>query len=242
MQATCAGKNKTFFFGSGGKKTTHVVATIPDDDVGFLLSFSEDAAVVDTGINGGSLLDVHLVLLALLDGDLVLLEVGVAGEALDRLLCEVTVRHRVTDGDWLQSRVAEQLCDVPRRLALAAPSAHGDDGDDGFARLDPRVLRPEHGKVGACAHHAVGDVHDRLVVQVAVRQDATVGVELPDLVLELGLGPDRQALRVQWARQLRRVKAALDLRDLRRSEPEDLVLGVLPEENVEVVEVTPSGT
>jgi hypothetical protein len=59
-----------------------VVAAVPDDDVRFLLGLAEDRLVVDAGVDDVARGDVRLVLLALLDGALVLIEVLDGGEAL----------------------------------------------------------------------------------------------------------------------------------------------------------------
>ena len=61
-------------------------------------AWREDGLVVDAGVDDDALVDVGLVLLALLDRALVLVQVGVGGEALDLLLDQVAVGHGVADG------------------------------------------------------------------------------------------------------------------------------------------------
>jgi hypothetical protein len=74
-----------------------VVAPVPDDHVRLLLGPLEDGAVVDPGEDDVPLREVRLVLLALLDGRIGRVEVLVALEALDGLLREVAVGHRVPE-------------------------------------------------------------------------------------------------------------------------------------------------
>ena len=81
----------------GLDKRRVVVAAVPEDDVGLLLGPLEDRGVVDAREDEVPLGEVRLVLLALLDRAVVRVEVLVALEALDRLLREIAVRHRVTE-------------------------------------------------------------------------------------------------------------------------------------------------
>ena len=107
-----------------------VVAPVPDDHVGLLLGALEDGAVVDPCEDEVALGDVGLVLLALLDGRVGRVEVLVALEALDGLLRQVAVGHRVPENGHALARAAKDRGDVARRLALAGAGAHRTDGDD----------------------------------------------------------------------------------------------------------------
>ena len=168
-----------------------VVAAVPDDHVGLLLGRLEDRRVVDAGEDEVALGEVRLVLLALLDRAVGRVEVLVAREALDDLLRQVAVRHRVAeDGDAL-AVVAQELGDAPRRLALAGARAHGADRDDGLRRRERRVVRREQPEAGAGGERLRGDVHHVLVRHVGVGEDDLVDVVLADQVGELGLGADR---------------------------------------------------
>ena len=100
---------------------------------------SRIARVVDAGEDEVALGDVGLVLLALLDGRVGRVEVLVALEALDRLLRQVAVGHRVAQHGDALARSAQQRGDVARRLALAGARAHGADGDDRLRRAQHRV-------------------------------------------------------------------------------------------------------
>ena len=74
----------------------------------------------------------RLVLLALLDRAVGGVEILVAREALDDLLRQVAVGHRVAqDGDAL-AVVAQELRDAAGRLALPGARAHRADRDDGL--------------------------------------------------------------------------------------------------------------
>jgi hypothetical protein len=53
---------------------------------------------------------------------------------------------------------------------------------------------------------------------------------------------DRDAVRIAVAGERCRIRAVVDERDLRRGERDDLGIGVVPIDGVEVMEVTPRGT
>ena len=76
-----------------------VVASIPEEHVAFGRGLLEDGGIVDAGVHDRAFVDVRLVLLALLERALVLVEIFVAAEPLHRLAGEIAVRHRVTDDD-----------------------------------------------------------------------------------------------------------------------------------------------
>jgi hypothetical protein len=85
-------------------------------------------------------------------------------------------------------------------------------------------------------------VHDVLVGDVGVREDDLVDVVLRDHRLELVLGDDRDPVRVAVAGQGGRVEPALDVRDLRGRERNNLVIGAVAVDEVEVVEVPARGS
>ena len=60
--------------------------------------------------------------------------------------------------------------------------------------------------------------------------------------LERRLRQDRNPVGVQRARKLDRIAPAVDVRDLRRGERDHVVLGPVPVDEVEVVEVAARGT
>ena len=219
-----------------------VVAAVPDDHVRLLLGPREDGGVVDPGEDEVPLGQVRLVLLALLDRAVRGVEVLVALEALHGLLRQVAVRHRVPqDGDALP-RLAQEVRDVPRRLALAGARAHGADRDHGLLRRDHRRARAEQLVVGPRGHGHGADVHDVLVRDVGVGEDDLVHVLAAHQVGQLLLGEDRDPVRVARARQRSRVDAAFDVRDLRRREGDHLHVVASPVDDVEVVEVAAGRT
>jgi hypothetical protein len=120
-----------------------VVAAVPDDDVGFPLGGFEDGCVVDAGEDEIAFGEVRLILLALLDRAVGLLEILVALEALDDLLRQVAVGHRVPEHRDALAVVPEKLGDAPRRLALARARADGADRRHRLGRRDHRVVRRE---------------------------------------------------------------------------------------------------
>ena len=184
----------------------------------------------------------RLVLLALLDRAVGGLEIFVALEALDDLLREVAVRHRVAeDGDAL-AVVPEELGDAPGRLALARARTHGADRRHGLRRRDHRVVRGEELEARAGSERLRSDMQHVLVGHVRVREDDLVHLVLADQLLELRFRVDRNPVRVELARQERGIDTPCDVRDLRGGEGDDLELFAPAVDHVEVVEVTPGRT
>ena len=196
------------------------------------------ARVVDPGEDEVALGEVRLVLLALLDRAVGRVEVLVALEALDGLLRQVAVGHRVAeDGDAL-ARLAEQ----PRRRSASSGSCRSRCARHRWRRpasrsADHRRARPQQPVVGPGRHGQRADVHHVLVRDVRVGEDDFVHVLAAHEVGQLLLGQDRDPVRIARAGQRGRVDAALDVRDLRRREGDHLDVVAPAEGDVEVVEV-----
>src|SRR5512140_2777625 len=218
-----------------------VVAAVPKDDVGFLLGLLEDGAVVDAGVDDDALVDVGLVLFALLDRRLVLVEVGVGGEALDRLLGQIAIGHGVPDGGHAAAFLLKDGGDAAAGLALAGTGPDGANGDDGPAALDHRGAGAEQDEVGPGGLGPGGHVHDVLVGQVAVGEVDVVDLVCGDESLHLGLGLDGDALGIELAGEDRGILAAGDVRDLRGRDSDHPIVGIVTEIGVEIVEVAPRG-
>jgi len=82
-------------------------------------------------------------------------------------------------------------------------------------------------------------VHHGQVADVAVGKDDLVDLQLADQPVQVGLGVDRDTLRIQLACQLGRVEPALDVGNLGGGECDHLIAVVSPKEHVEVVEISP---
>src|SRR5262249_56140800 len=95
----------------------------------------------DAGEDEVALGEVRLVLLALLDRRVGLLEILVALEALHALRGEIAVGHRMAQNGDTLAALTEQPRDVARRLALAGARSHCTDRDDRLPRREHRVVR-----------------------------------------------------------------------------------------------------
>ena len=82
-------------------------------------------------------------------------------------------------------------------------------------------------------------MHHRLVADVAVGKHHLIDVELGDQAVQVALGVDRNAGRVERAGQLRRIEPPLDVGYLGGGESHHLKAGVIAEDDVEVVEIAP---
>jgi len=74
---------------------------------------------------------------------------------------------------------------------------------------------------------------------IAVGEDHPIHIVLGDQVLQLLFLIDGNALGIARPGQLRRITAVFDVGDLRGGEGNDFVSLIAPEEDVEVMEITP---
>ncbi len=221
----------------GAEERGVVVAAVPQDDLGLLLGLAQDALVVDAGVDHEAVVDVGLVLLALLDRGVVAVEVLVGGEALADLAGQVPVRHRVAHRDDLLAHPAQDPRQVAGGLRLADARAHRGDGDHRPARAQHGALDRADAEVRPPTDHPAGDLHHVEVRHVGVGEPHLVDRLVAHDRLELALGADRHAVRVQPAGQLGGVRAPVDVGDLggrERHHPDPVVAA---EQRVEVVEV-----
>ena len=219
-----------------------VVAAVPHDHVSLLLGGLQDRGVVDAGEDEVPLGEVRLVLLALLDRAVGGVEVLVAREALDDLLREVAVGHGVPEDCDALPVVAQELSDPAGRLALPRAGADGADRDRRLRGCERRVVRGEEAEARAGGEHERADVHHVLVRHVRVREHDLVDLVLADQLGQLGLGPNRDPVRIEVTGEQRGIDATRDVRDLRRGEGDDVVFLAAPVDDVEVVEVAPGRT
>ena len=219
-----------------------VVAAVPQDNVGLRLGLAQDGLVVDAGVEDAAGVEVRLVFLSFLDRGLVAIEIGVGGVALDPLRHEVAVGHRMAHDHDLETLLLEQLRQVARGLALARAGARGARGHDWLGARQHRPRRPEQLEVGPAGECPAGGVHDVLVGHVAVGEDHEVDLLVGEQVLQLGLGHDLNAVRIERPGQLHGIAAPGDARNLSgRGKRHDLDARVVAVDDVEVMEVAPSG-
>ena len=127
------------------------------------------------------------------------------------------------------------VCDLPLPVRTAQTATTG------LEEAHHRVLWPHQPEVGARSHCRRGLAHDVLVVDVGIGKDDLVDAQHADQRRHLALRVDRDARRVELARKLGGIAPAVDVGDLRRGEGDDLVVLVVPEYQVEVVEIAPGG-
>ena len=142
----------------------------------------------------------RLVLLPLFNGDIVAIQVAVAGETLHALRYQVSIRHGMTNDDWFLPQLLESVGDEARRLALARPRSNGTDGDDRATTIEHHVVGPEKGKSGSSGDTAAGQVHDMLMRDIGIGEDAGIYTLFADDRLELILVMNRDPPRIESAR------------------------------------------
>ena len=157
----------------------------------------------------------RLVFFALLDGALVQVEIFERGETLHGLLGEISVGHGMANDHRLVALFAERGGDQARDGTLAASGASGADRNHGYAGFDLSVLGAEQPEIGSGGDHARGEVHERGIRDVAIREDDGVDVFVGDDLLQIFLFEDGDAVP---DRGDRRVRAGTVGRQCRESE------------------------
>ena len=76
---------------------------------------------------------------------------------------------------------------------------------------------------------------------IRIGKDNLFHFKFLDKLEQVNLGIDRYAFRIHLPSQLAGIRAPLDIGDLGRSECHHFIVRVIAEEDVEVVEVAPSG-
>ena len=218
-----------------------VVAAVPHQHVAFLLRSLQDGAVVHPGVHHGAVSKVWFVLLPLLDGDVGPVQVLERLKPLDACGQQVPVRHGVADDHRGLAALAERLHHLAGGLALPGPRSHRADGNDGDVRLEHGGMGSEQAEGRPGRHRQAGLVHDVQVRDVRVGEDDFVDVELADEAGKLLLEIDGDPIRVAGTAELGWILPVLDERDLSGRERHDVGLGIVPIDDVEVVEVAPCG-
>ena len=178
-----------------------------------------------------------LVLLALLDGRLVLGKISVSGEALHTLPVEIAIRHRVPNDANSETPLGKNAPHLPRHRTLAGSRSDRSHSDHRLRRLQHR--RRRNLQRSSRRHRPSSKVHDVGMRNVRIGEDHFVDPVLGYERLEPLFSEDRDAVGVAVSRQLRRIATVIDIRDLGRRESNDLGVGVVAQRHVEVVEVAP---
>ncbi len=163
-------------------------------------------------------------------------------EPLHTLRDEVPVGHRMPDGHDLLPGSLQRRGHGTCRLRL--PDAGSDRGDRHRRDrgLEHRGVRSQQLEVRARGEHLARPMHHVLVRDVGVSEDHIVHVEVDDQARELVFLMDRDAVRIALPGEDRRIRAVVDVGDLRRGERDDLGLGIVSVDDVEVVEVAAGGS
>ena len=218
-----------------------VVPTVPHEDVALLLGLLQDGFVVHAGKDDRAVPQVGLVLLALLDRDVGPVQVIERLEPLDPRGHQVPVGHRVAHDHRLLPTPPEVLHHLAGGLALSRPRPHGTHRHDRHARVEHGRLGPEQRERGAGGHRQARLVHDVQVGYVRICEHDLVDLQLADEPQQLVFEVDGDPIRVARTGQLGRIPPVLDERDLGGREGHHLGFRVVPIDDVEVVEVAPSG-
>ena len=84
-------------------------------------------------------------------------------------------------------------------------------------------------------------MHHDFVRHIAIGKNDLFGFFLLNKLYQVAFGVDRDAGWITRAGQLSGIGTTLDIRDLGSGEGNNIVVGVIPKEHVEVVEIAPCG-
>src|SRR2546425_570001 len=203
-----------------------VVPAVPKEDLGLGFGLPQDFLVVDAGVDDRPLVDVGLVFLPLLDRRLVLVQVLVGGEALDRLRRQIAVRHRMPDHDDLLAVGPQDRRDPARSLAFPASRPDRAHRDHGHFRLQHRLFCAEEEEFRPMRVREGDSMSDVRVVDIGVCEDARLRTEPLDEPRELFLRKNRDSFGIQFPREGRGILPSLDPGNLCGGERDDAVRGI----------------
>ena len=183
----------------GANEREVVVAAVPDQHIRLRAGSSDDLRVVHAGKNHVASRQMRLVFLSLLDRAARGGEVRGGREALDSLLLEVAIGHRVADDRDAPATRAHAGGEPPRNGGLSTARADRGDRHDRHRRGEHRVLRPEQREVGAHGQRPGRQRHDVGVRNVAIREDDERHALAAADRLEVRFVLDRDAVRVSGA-------------------------------------------
>ncbi|VVB70692.1 Uncharacterised protein [uncultured archaeon] len=99
---------------------------------------------------------------------------------------------------------------------------------------------PQEPEIRTGREHPAGQMHNRLVTQIAICQDASIDLTTLDDTLQIILRPDGKTMWIQPAAKLGWIETKSNARYLGRSEPHHLVLGIMAKEDIEIMKVPSS--
>ncbi len=218
-----------------------IVAAIPQDNIRFLFGLAQDGFVIHTGINNHAVVDMGFVFFSFLDGALILVQIGVLGVALNGLFGQITIGHGMPDGCHAEAHIDQDLCHAARGLALAATGTHSAHRDNLFGRFDGGIGSAHQHKIGAGCDHFGSLVHHHFMRLIAVSEHNLFNVVLADQVKQFAFIVDRNAFRVQVARQYSRIQTTFNIGYLGGSEGNHLVVLIAAKEDIEIMEISSCG-
>src|SRR2546425_13052650 len=131
--------------------------------------------------------------------------------------------------------------DPARRLTFPASGPDRAHRDDGHFRLQHGLFCAEEEELRSMRVREGDSVSDVRVVDIGVCEDARLRTEPLDEPRELFFGKDRDSFGIQVAREGRWILPSLDPGNLRGGERDDAVRGIVPEIDVEIMEVAARG-
>ena len=185
--------------------------------------------------------DVRLILLALLGGALRGVEIGPAREALNALLREIAVGHRMPQHGDPQPGRAQALRQPPRDDRLAAAGSHRCDRDHRQRRFEHCPVGTEQNEIGAARERTRRQMHHVIVRNVAIGEHHLVDGVAAAQRLKLGFIYDVDAVGIVRSGQHGRIAAAGNAGNLRRSECHHLGRRLVPIHDVEIMEIAAGG-
>ncbi len=219
-----------------------VVASVPENDVGFRFGLPEDPFIVHPCEHDITLPEMGLVFFPLLDGAVRLPKVLQRSKPLDRLLRQVAVWHGMTDHGDPHAGLSKPPRRRARERTFPRPRPHGADGDHRFGGAQHRRVWSQQIEVRPGRERPRGQVHDLLVRDVAVGEDDVIDRMGVDDRFQLSFRDDGNAVRIQGPRYLRGVPPSGDIGNLGGGKGDHAAARVIAIDHVEIMEIAAGRT
>ena len=217
-----------------------IVATVPQDDVCFLLRLSQDPAVIDARVDDRAFTQMRLVFFALFNGALMSVQVLHHGKTLDRLGGKIAVGHGMAHHYYPLSFATQLRGYQASHRTLTATCAHRADRDHRDRRFQLRSAGTQQPKVGTARHHSRRQMHQVRVGNITVGEDRGINLVFFHQAFEIFFFENRDSRGIKRPGQFSGIPPVSDAGNLVGGEGYDVVLRVAAKHYVEIVEVSSS--
>ncbi len=218
-----------------------VVTAVPENNItacGILFCFTEYRFIIDTCIDNITPYNMWFIFLHLFNGAFIFFKITNFSKTLYLLFIQVTIRHRMPDGNYFYALAHEQFNHLPRRLAFTATCSYSSNCYDRFAALQHGIRRSEKHKVCSCSIYYCTYRHHFLIWNITIGKDTVINIIFPDQIGKIRFSKNRYSFGIKTPRQLLWVFPTINIWNLCRGESNNIIQFIISETGIEIVKIT----